>query len=165
MSSVVPPVKDADSDKGKAFSQKTLVKEQPVPADESVVEATAGAAVEVDTEAAHAGSLVDFVAPISESGQHEHIYDDENTLGKQLVILGTVLLPLAGLTGAIYMAFQYGMVSWLDVFMMIGGWYLTGMGITIGFHRMLTHRSFEACLLYTSPSPRDRQKSRMPSSA
>ena len=24
---------------------------------------------------------------------------------------------------------------------------------------------FEACLLYTSPSPRDRQKSRMPSSA
>ena len=28
------------------------------------------------------------------------------------------------------------------------------------------HRNhFEACLLYTSPSPRDRQKSRMPSSA
>ena len=25
--------------------------------------------------------------------------------------------------------------------------------------------SFEDCLLYTSPSPRDRQKSRMPSSA
>ena len=24
---------------------------------------------------------------------------------------------------------------------------------------------FDACLLYTSPSPRDRQKSRMPSSA
>ena len=27
------------------------------------------------------------------------------------------------------------------------------------------HRAKEACLLYTSPSPRDRQKSRMPSSA
>ena len=26
-------------------------------------------------------------------------------------------------------------------------------------------RAFEVCLLYTSPSPRDRQKSRMPSSA
>ena len=26
-------------------------------------------------------------------------------------------------------------------------------------------KAFEACLLYTSPSPRDRQKSRMPSSA
>ena len=30
---------------------------------------------------------------------------------------------------------------------------------------MMTHRNDLACLLYTSPSPRDRQKSRMPSSA
>ena len=29
----------------------------------------------------------------------------------------------------------------------------------------LTKNEYEACLLYTSPSPRDRQKSRMPSSA
>ena len=29
----------------------------------------------------------------------------------------------------------------------------------------LTQKGTEACLLYTSPSPRDRQKSRMPSSA
>ena len=28
-----------------------------------------------------------------------------------------------------------------------------------------TNKSIEGCLLYTSPSPRDRQKSRMPSSA
>ena len=27
------------------------------------------------------------------------------------------------------------------------------------------YEKFDACLLYTSPSPRDRQKSRMPSSA
>ena len=32
---------------------------------------------------------------------------------------------------------------------------------TLGFHTALP----DACLLYTSPSPRDRQKSRMPSSA
>ena len=29
----------------------------------------------------------------------------------------------------------------------------------------LTAENIKACLLYTSPSPRDRQKSRMPSSA
>ena len=29
----------------------------------------------------------------------------------------------------------------------------------------VTYTTFQACLLYTSPSPRDRQKSRMPSSA
>ena len=34
--------------------------------------------------------------------------------------------------------------------------------LLIRFHRM---NNYETCLLYTSPSPRDRQKSRMPSSA
>ena len=38
----------------------------------------------------------------------------------------------------------------------------------IGDHQKALDKIFEehkACLLYTSPSPRDRQKSRMPSSA
>ena len=37
----------------------------------------------------------------------------------------------------------------------------------IGSENVLRHASplLESCLLYTSPSPRDRQKSRMPSSA
>ena len=144
MSSVTSTVKDAGSKK--TFSQKTLVREQTPANDEAIVEgAVAGDVATLEPEAAHAGSLVDFVAPISETGHHDdHVFDDENSLSKRIAILGTVLLPLAGLTGAIYLAFQYGMVSWLDVFMLIGGWYLTGMGITIGFHRMLTHRSFEA---------------------
>ena len=32
-------------------------------------------------------------------------------------------------------------------------------------HLGYLHMAFSSCLLYTSPSPRDRQKSRMPSSA
>ena len=68
---------------------------------------------------------------------------DEDSVARRLVILGTVLFPLAGLISAILIASQYGMVRWLDIVMLVGGWYLTGMGITIGYHRMLTHRSFE----------------------
>ena len=34
-----------------------------------------------------------------------------------------------------------------------------------GLPSVFGHGMFTACLLYTSPSPRDRQKSRMPSSA
>ena len=33
------------------------------------------------------------------------------------------------------------------------------------FMETYNYNDFKACLLYTSPSPRDRQKSRMPSSA
>ena len=41
-----------------------------------------------------------------------------------------------------------------------------GMGFTLlGLLSLSQAASFGACLLYTSPSPRDRQKSRMPSSA
>ena len=32
-------------------------------------------------------------------------------------------------------------------------------------HRRILYAMYKGCLLYTSPSPRDRQKSRMPSSA
>ena len=38
-----------------------------------------------------------------------------------------------------------------------------GFGITLG--NSLRRVLLSSCLLYTSPSPRDRQKSRMPSSA
>ena len=47
---------------------------------------------------------------------------------------------------------------------------LTGAGLAGVWHHCRAHRFFSAarwcpCLLYTSPSPRDRTRSRMPSSA
>ena len=50
-----------------------------------------------------------------------------------------------------------------------GDWLADGREFTVCFTRVeeevLTGDQEEGCLLYTSPSPRDRQKSRMPSSA
>ena len=47
------------------------------------------------------------------------------------------------------------------------GVHVVGIGKATNRIDRLTHRQVKAwnCLLYTSPSPRDRQKSRMPSSA
>ena len=39
------------------------------------------------------------------------------------------------------------------------------VGGPFDYDQWVVHHRFDACLLYTSPSPRDRQKSRMPSSA
>jgi stearoyl-CoA desaturase (delta-9 desaturase) len=71
-------------------------------------------------------------------------HDRDHSLTHKLLILGAVVIPFAGLVFAIVSAWQFGMMSWLNLAMLIGGWYLTGLGITVGFHRMLTHRSFEA---------------------
>ena len=53
-----------------------------------------------------------------------------------------------------------------------GAWPLAGLGRGSAYGAITEDEAFallntyvEACLLYTSPSPRDRQKSRMPSSA
>lgn len=74
---------------------------------------------------------------------NEEFLEFENSLGRKLIMAGAVVLPLLGMIAAIVMAWQYNMMSTLNLGMLIGGWYLTGLGITIGFHRMLTHRSFE----------------------
>ena len=41
----------------------------------------------------------------------------------------------------------------------------TGISVHTGHVAPLNQANVDTCLLYTSPSPRDRQKSRMPSSA
>ena len=38
---------------------------------------------------------------------------------------------------------RWGFMGWLYVGLLVGGWFFTGSGITVGFHRLLTHRSFE----------------------
>ena len=47
----------------------------------------------------------------------------------------------------------------------IVGSFFNSFPVTGGFSRTAVNDQAGACLLYTSPSPRDRQKSRMPSSA
>jgi stearoyl-CoA desaturase (delta-9 desaturase) len=56
--------------------------------------------------------------------------------------LVAVLLPLAGLIAAVVSLWGYGF-GWVE-FGVLGGMYvLTALGITVGFHRLFTHKSFE----------------------
>lgn len=59
-------------------------------------------------------------------------------------MLFSILFPLAGLAYAIWLAYQSGEFGWFEVVMLVGGTWLTGQGITLGYHRMLTHRAFDA---------------------
>lgn len=68
----------------------------------------------------------------------------EPSPGRKLVVLIGVLLPFGATIYAITQLWQRG-VTMLDLGLMIGLYLFSGLGITIGFHRLLTHRSFETC--------------------
>jgi len=58
-------------------------------------------------------------------------------------MLTAVVLPFLGCIAAVVLSWRFGFMGWLYLAMLVGGWLLTGTGITIGFHRLLTHRSFD----------------------
>ena len=71
-------------------------------------------------------------------------------LSNTIIVVG-VVAPLVGTIYAIWLLWQR-LVNWHDLAILGGMYFFTAIGITIGYHRMLTHRSFQAhpalrCLL------------------
>ncbi len=63
-------------------------------------------------------------------------------LGLWLANLFAVLVPFLGLGGAAVFFWGWGF-HWVDLGLLLGMYLLTTLGITVGFHRLFTHRSFE----------------------
>ncbi|HEX2089884.1 MAG TPA: acyl-CoA desaturase [Actinomycetota bacterium] len=59
------------------------------------------------------------------------------------VTLAMTVLPLAGVVLAVWRLWGTG-ISALDFGLFVGFYLATGLGISVGFHRLLTHRSFVA---------------------
>jgi len=56
--------------------------------------------------------------------------------------LAAVLLPPLGLVAAVVLVWGWG-VSWADLGLLAGFYLLTAVGVTVGFHRLFVHRSFQ----------------------
>jgi stearoyl-CoA desaturase (Delta-9 desaturase) len=63
--------------------------------------------------------------------------------GRRTGMVIITVLPFLGLVAAIGMLWNTA-VGWTDLALFAGLYLLCGFGITIGYHRMLTHRAFEA---------------------
>lgn len=68
-----------------------------------------------------------------------------STLERRLTITA-VVLPFLAFLAAIVLLWG-GLVTWLDIGILVVMYAFVGFGVTIGFHRLLTHRSF------TAPAP------------
>lgn len=86
--------------------------------------------------------VVRFDDPEALPPQHDHD-DGAPSLTQKIVMINVVVLPILAMISVIAMTWQYGFMGWMYVGMLFGGWYLTGLGITVGYHRLLTHQSFE----------------------
>src|SRR5262249_15043926 len=60
----------------------------------------------------------------------------------RLVNVVVVVLPLCGLVAAGVLLWGRGF-RWVELGLLTGMYTLTALGITVGFHRLFTHRSFE----------------------
>ena len=64
------------------------------------------------------------------------------TLGFHITNVLAITIPFAGLITAITLAWGWGF-SWEHLFMLVGTYLFSAIGITVGYHRLFTHRSFE----------------------
>ncbi len=58
------------------------------------------------------------------------------------VVAGAIVLPLLATVYAIWLLWE-SWIGWSELALLVGLYAATGLGITLGFHRLLTHRSFE----------------------
>ncbi len=59
------------------------------------------------------------------------------------IMLTAIIAPFVGLLAAIYYCWTVGWMGWPYLVLLVITWMVSGMGVTIGFHRLLTHNSFE----------------------
>lgn len=66
----------------------------------------------------------------------------EQLLSVRLATLLAIVLPLGGVIAAPFLVWEWGFF-WTDLGLLLGMYIVTALGITVGFHRLFVHRSFE----------------------
>jgi stearoyl-CoA desaturase (delta-9 desaturase) len=78
----------------------------------------------------------------------EHLSDappefEEPRNGQKAVMVGITVIPFIGVIAAISLLWNQA-IGWSDLLLFGVLYVCCGLGVTVGFHRMLTHRAFEA---------------------
>jgi stearoyl-CoA desaturase (Delta-9 desaturase) len=83
---------------------------------------------------------VGILLDVTDTQTHPHPH--ASALERRITVVA-VALPFLGFLAALWLLWG-GVVSGRDIAILAVTYVLVGLGVTIGFHRMLTHRSFEA---------------------
>jgi stearoyl-CoA desaturase (Delta-9 desaturase) len=91
----------------------------------------------VDTASESGPAVVRGRAPLSD------LSDEPKGTWERVLVAVFVAVPMLALVAAIPLAWGWGL-GWHDVVIAVAFYYFTGLGISVGFHRYFTHRSFKA---------------------
>jgi len=80
--------------------------------------------------------------PDRETAPHVPGVTEHATFGFHLTNVLAIAIPFAGLIVAIVLAWGWGF-TWTHLAMLGGSYLLSAIGITVGYHRLFTHKSFE----------------------
>ena len=71
------------------------------------------------------------------------VFEGEKRWGEQTMLYVMVILPFLAFLAAIPVAWGWGL-GWTDVALFVCFYVVSGLGITVGYHRLFTHSSFKA---------------------
>jgi stearoyl-CoA desaturase (delta-9 desaturase) len=71
------------------------------------------------------------------------VFEGTKRRGEQLMLYTFVIVPFLAFVAAIPVAWGWGL-GWTDVILFVVFYYVSGLGVTIGYHRHFTHGSFKA---------------------
>jgi len=69
--------------------------------------------------------------------------DSPESAARRFAMFSFLLLPALGVAAAVVLGIAHGVPLWCWV-LLFWSWLWTGLGGTVGYHRMLSHRSFQA---------------------
>jgi stearoyl-CoA desaturase (Delta-9 desaturase) len=84
----------------------------------------------------------DASRPAATEDSHAEMVAIEHEAAERAVNAVVIAVPLAAVGLAGWLAWG-GSLHWQDLLVLLITYLLTGMGITVGFHRLFTHRSFQ----------------------
>ena len=71
------------------------------------------------------------------------VFEGTKRHGEQFMLYTFVIVPFLAFLAAIPVAWGWGL-GWTDVILFVVFYYFSGLGVTIGYHRLFTHGSFKA---------------------